>query len=185
MKKPLVMKRIITIFIVFVAVLLVFPLFGLRINISDSLPIGLYKTVNKSPQKGDIVIFCLTNNPANIAVSRQYIPTTWLNSKCPHDAQPLMKPIVAMYGDIISISSRGVAVNNTYIEKSKPLIKDGRNRPMPTINITRKLGKNEFIAVTTFNPYSWDSRYYGAIPTDNILSVVRPLWTYEYKSWEK
>lgn len=157
--------------------------FDLRINTTDSLPIGIYMTIKKAPEKGDIVSFCLMPNSAQLAIERHYLSKHWLN-KCPKKSQSLLKPIVAMQGDFVTVSTKGVYVNKQIIEDSKPLKKDAAGNLMPNIKVKKRLAENEFLAISTFNPYSWDSRYYGAVPTTNILSVVRPVFTFNYRSWE-
>lgn len=154
-------------------------------NISDSLPIGVYRRVDTEVKHGDTVLFCLMESPAKLALQRGYITKLWLNNGCPLNARSLMKPVVAIQGDTVVVNDSGVSVNGVLIENSKPLAQDGKQRKMPTLTINKAVGEAMVWLVSSYNPYSWDSRYYGAVPTSNIISVIQPLFTFNYRSWEK
>lgn len=160
------------------------PLLGLQMNITDSLPIGIYHRVDTTVQRGDTVLFCLNKQPANLALQRGYLTKQWLNNGCPLNARSLMKSVAAVQGDTVVVNDSGVTVNGELIANSRPLTEDGNGRPMPTFTTNTTVPEKTVWVVSDYNPYSWDSRYYGAVPTTNILSVVRPLFTVNYRSWE-
>src|SRR5260370_13242961 len=63
--------------------------FGVRVNLTPSLPLGFYITSHSS--KAKLVEFCPQGNAAYISLIRQY-PTP---GACPDGRQPLLKRAVA------------------------------------------------------------------------------------------
>ncbi len=97
---------------------------GIRVNASSSLPIGLY--IKTSAQRANLVEFCPPEPLASFSKSRGYRPT----GNCPDAAEPLMKPVVAAEGDVVEVSTSGVAVNGRLLPNSSPRPADTRNRPL-------------------------------------------------------
>ena len=77
--------------------------FGLRFNLSPSLPAGIYATT-RAP--AGLIEFCPEEPYASLAVERGYRD----GGTCPDGAMPLLKPIVAKAGDVVDVSARGIAV---------------------------------------------------------------------------
>ena len=77
---------------------------GVRLNLTASLPLGLYIATD---QPTDYVAFCLGGQPEKIALARQYITS----GHCPGGGTPLLKPIVARPSDSVIYSHAGIAVN--------------------------------------------------------------------------
>jgi len=172
---------------------------GLYINTSNSLTRGLYlrsdlvdlaylltkqknlisnsKQIKQTKyQKYDLVAFCPPNLPIFYeAQQRGYIGI----SLCAGNLGIMLKQIVATYGDVISINKEGVLVNNHLLKYSKPLDKDAQNRLLPKIKlINYKLKINEVLVMTNINPYSFDSRYFGVINTNQIKHTIKLI-----KAW--
>src|SRR5689334_4135052 len=74
---------------------LAFQLGGVRVNASSSLPIGLYRTT--SDKSARLIEFCPAEPFASMSASRGYRK----KGNCPDGAEPLLKPIVAVPGDIV------------------------------------------------------------------------------------
>jgi conjugative transfer signal peptidase TraF len=149
-----------------------FQVGGVRINASSSLPIGLY--IKTSAPKGNLVEFCPPEPFASFSKTRGYRPS----GNCPDAAEPLMKPVVAAEGDIVEVSANGVAINNRLLPNSSPRPVDTKNRPM----IHWPFGKYRVAAgtvwvVSSFSNRSFDSRYFGPIPSVCIRSRLLPLLT--------
>lgn len=162
---------------------LAFPILGLVWNISDSLPLGIYKklpTKINELKRGDIVVFCLTGEAANITYTRHYIPQRWLKTGCKYDLVTLMKPIAGLPGDHVEQRNNGIAINNNLLPNTKHLEKDGAGRQMPYPKIPNVIPTNQLLVLAPYNPYSWDSRYYGLISNKSVRFVVRPLLTFNY-----
>ena len=61
-------------------------LLDLHINVTSSLPYGLYKKVDKTDIcKGDIILFCLEGEQAEFAKKRNYLTF----GSCPNDMAPI------------------------------------------------------------------------------------------------
>src|SRR5258708_26072397 len=67
--------------------------FGVRLNLTPSLPRGFYIT-SESPS-ANLVEFCPQGAAASISISRQYRTA----GACPDGGAPLLKPTVAFPGD--------------------------------------------------------------------------------------
>ncbi len=143
---------------------------GFVINNTVSMPIGLYKVVNKEVQKYDIVTFCLYDDQV------ERIPSKG-NDTCKDHNLPLIKEVVAATGDIVTINEAGIFVNNTYLPNSKPL-----NIKVKRASLTNYKLKDNEIIVKGKNSRSWDSRYYGILDKNNILTVLSPFFVINYEN---
>src|SRR5262249_16073610 len=88
--------------------------FGIRFNLSPSLPAGLYIST-KAPAR--LIEFCPAEPYAALAIQRGYRD----DGACPDGAMPLLKPIVAEAGDAVDVSVIGIAVNGSLLRNSAPL----------------------------------------------------------------
>ena len=89
----------------------------------------------------------------------------------------MMKKVVAIEGDIISVSDKGVIVNNKLQPYSTPLKKDGANRPLNQWRINYyQLKNNELLTMTDQDKWSFDGRYYGLIKTQQTKGILIPIW---------
>jgi conjugative transfer signal peptidase TraF len=154
-------------------------LIGIRVNTSASLPTGLWLERGSPPLygksiRGAVVIFCPSDVPAfRLAKQRGYVGA----GLCPHAYQPLFKPVVAVAGDLVSLSPEGIDVNGVHIFNSTPLRLDNARRVLPNPpygNYTVSPGT--VWVVSSYNSRSFDSRYFGSIAVANIRSIVVPLW---------
>jgi conjugative transfer signal peptidase TraF len=147
--------------------------FGIRINLTPSLPLGFYITSHSSNAK--LVEFCPQGNAASISLSRQYRTA----GTCPDGGAPLLKPAVAFPGDQVQVSADGIRVNGQLLPNSAGRFRDHLQRPLdPWPYGTYKVEPGTVWVVSSFNSYSFDSRYYGAIPASAIRHHLRPLWTF-------
>jgi conjugative transfer signal peptidase TraF len=145
---------------------------GLRINVSPSLPLGLYVVANDS--RGQLVEFCPPEPFATLAAARGYRHA----GSCPDGAAPLLKPVAARPGDSVELTSAGISVNGHLLPRTAPLIRDTRGRmlsPWPLGNYI--VAPGTVWVASTFNPRSFDSRYFGPIDVDSIRNRVRLLVT--------
>jgi len=156
---------------------------GLYVNSSDSLQPGLYLRadlvnfltnnlpVKQKYQIGEIVAFC----PPNTKIFQQAKKRNYINAGfCPGNLGIMLKQVVAINGDVITINQNGVWVNGKLLDFSKPLIIDGLNRKMQIINVENyQLKNNEILVMTNINPYSFDSRYFGVINTKQIKHKIK------------
>ena len=148
---------------------------GARVNSTKSLPLGLYWTVNAPPRKGALVMFCPPKSPVfDEAKTRGYIDAGF----CSGGYRQMIKKIVAVKGDQVAISDKGVFVNGQLLENSKPRTEDPGARPMPRYETDCTLKDNQVLLMSDYNPLSFDGRYFGPINQAQIRSVLRPVFTW-------
>lgn len=147
---------------------------GFRINLTDSIPIGLYRMTGIKNLKNAFVIFCPEDKPAfQHAIDRGYIDS----GLCPGNYGYLMKKIVAIKGDKISVTDKGVYVNHQLLPFSKPISVDEMKRPLPQWRTTDyQLKEDEILTMTSQSAWSFDSRYYGPVHTGQIKGMITPVW---------
>src|SRR6267154_5478404 len=90
-----------------------FRLFGIRINFTSSLERGFY-VVSQRPS-ANLVEFCPEGEPAAISLERGYRTP---GGTCPDGGSPLMKPIAALAGDRVEVTTNGIRVNGKLIANS-------------------------------------------------------------------
>src|SRR5712692_10061704 len=71
--------------------------FGVRVNLTPSLPLGFYITSRSGD--ANLVEFCPQGAAATISLSRQYRTA----GACPDGGAPLLKPVVAFPGDQVQV----------------------------------------------------------------------------------
>jgi conjugative transfer signal peptidase TraF len=148
---------------------------GLRFNGSQSFPEGLYLATGKAPQKGDLVFVNIPGAPIfSMAGARGYLNVAY--SPTPH----LLKRLVGVAGDRVTISTDGVLVNGVRLTNSAPLHCDASGRTLHAYVLTDYiLGPNEVLLMSDYNRASFDSRYFGPIQATTIESVVTPLFAWD------
>jgi conjugative transfer signal peptidase TraF len=146
---------------------------GIRFNLTPSLPRGLYIISDRS--SANLVEFCPDGAAAAISLSRRYRNA----GVCPDGGAPLLKPAVAFPGDQLEVSVDGIRVNGQMLPNSAGRFKDHLQRPLhPWPYGTYRVAPGTVWVVSSFNIYSFDSRYYGPIPESSIRHRLRPLWTF-------
>ncbi len=145
---------------------------GLRINCSPSLPLGLYVTTMDSHTA--LIEFCPQEPYGTFAAGRGYRS----HGNCPDGAGPLMKPVIASAGDIVEVSERGIAVNGSMLINTAPKVKDSQGRAMKPCPFGQYRVPPGFVWVaSSYNPWSFDSRYFGPIPVSIIRDRLKPFLT--------
>jgi conjugative transfer signal peptidase TraF len=147
--------------------------FGVRVNLTPSLPRGFYIISNSL--SANLVEFCPQRTAASISLSRQYRTA----GACPDGGAPLLKPAVAFPGDQVQVSADGIRVNGQLLPNSTGRFRDHFQRPLdPWPYGIYNVEPGTVWVISSFNSYSFDSRYYGAIPESSIRHHLRPLWTF-------
>jgi conjugative transfer signal peptidase TraF len=149
---------------------LVMGIFGIRINTSPSLPLGFYAVTNE--KRAQLIEFCLSEPFASMAAARGYRS----KGNCLDGATALMKPVIAKGGDVVDVSSRGIAVNGRLIANTAPKSADTSGRPLRAWPFGRYPVSGETVWVaSSYNPRSFDSRYFGPIAVSAIRNRLLPL----------
>jgi conjugative transfer signal peptidase TraF len=148
---------------------------GMRINTTRSIPVGMYWTTTAPISRDAYVMFCPP--PAAVfetAKQRGYIDA----GDCPGGYGYMMKRVLGMPGDEISVRADGVRVNGEYLPSSLPLPADRGGRPLPKYAFERKLEAAELWLMSDRSARSFDARYFGPIQRTQVASVIRPVVTW-------
>jgi conjugative transfer signal peptidase TraF len=163
-------KILLAVVIPFVAIPITLSLAGIYVNLTPSLPIGLYV----ADERGQFASFCPPDTDFISAV-RGYRP----KGSCPDGAAPLLKPVVASGTDIVELSAKGISINGSEpLPNSAPRAQDTAGRSLEHY----PYGFYPYVhgrvwVVSSHNPRSFDSRYFGPIPVASIKRHLRPLFT--------
>ncbi|MBF0482612.1 MAG: conjugative transfer signal peptidase TraF [Desulfovibrionaceae bacterium] len=149
---------------------------GVRINLTASMPRGLYLLVPGNPWRGDVVSFCL-DDPfyAGLAQERGYLRS----GACPGGLEPLLKTLAGVPGDSLEISPEGVWVDGHLEPNSRLVISDSHGRPMP---VSTSLGFERIpsgmgLVLSSDHPGGFDGRYFGLQPLAS-LHLARLVFTF-------
>ena len=125
-------------------------------------------------RRDDIVSFC----PPDTPVFREACRRGYLGSGlCEGGYEPLLKPIAAIEGDRVTRTEEGISINGRLIANSKSLNRDGSGRPLPSPGANDVIvAKGEVWVISSYNPLSFDSRYFGPVPISKIEGLARPLF---------
>ncbi len=172
------MKKLTSIIAVFlislISIVLLLMAMGFRVNLTESIPIGLYRITNAGTIKNAYVIFCPDNRDAfKQALDRGYIDHGLYCGGYGY----LMKKVVAIADDILSVTPEGVFVNQTLIPYSRPKLTDGMNRVLPQWHVLNyRLKEDEVMTMTSQSEWSFDGRYYGLVHLRQIKGMITPVW---------
>jgi conjugative transfer signal peptidase TraF len=148
---------------------------GLRLNLTGSLPVGLYLASHGFPGRGATVLVCLAPGVAQFAKARGYVPQ---GGSCPGGLVPVGKVVWALPGDTVTVTPTGLLVNGTQVSNSRPLVCDHRGRPLPRLTGDRQVvGPGELWVLSTYSRLSFDSRYFGAVKVGQVRAGLHRLWT--------
>jgi conjugative transfer signal peptidase TraF len=143
---------------------------GIRVNLSPSLPVGLYR-VDAGPA-ANLVEFCPGEPFGLLANARGYRHA----GVCADGGSPLLKPVVARPGDMVTMSPEGVRVNGQPLPSSAPRTRDTAGRlltPWPFGTYVVKGGT--LWVLSSYHARSFDSRYFGPIADSAVRVRLRPL----------
>jgi len=134
-------------------------------NVSDSVPIGWYRIEPASSlHPEDLALVRLPHRVMAFAAQRGYLPAN----------VPLLKTVAAvspqhvcMLNGLIVVGGEPVAIR---------LRVDREGRELPQWSGCRHLDNGEVFLLSTTNPESFDSRYFGPVPVDAVIGRAQPLW---------
>jgi conjugative transfer signal peptidase TraF len=146
---------------------------GVRIVTTPSVPKGLWWVHRGSVERFGFVNTCLPLTLAAYGRQKGYLD----EGSCPGRAAPVMKMVIAMPGDRVSVSDKGIAVNGHLIADSLPQAKDHWGHP---VRSTVPIGDSTVAAhqywLLGMNIRSWDSRYYGPVSQTGFLGIGTPVF---------
>lgn len=137
-------------------------------NASDSVPVGWYRIdpagrkAGSSPV-GSIVLIRLPDASASLAAQRGYLPI----------GIPLLKRVAAVAGQHVCIADRIVRIDGVTVAAAR--VADRAGRPLRAWSGCRRLRHGELLLLSTTNPASFDSRYFGPVEASAVLGIAHPL----------
>lgn len=146
----------------------------LRINFTESMPIGIYLLSPLPPEgvkRGMLIASCAPTRAQELGRERNYLAA----GSCPGGAELLLKSVVATDGDEVRIGSHGVAVDGHLLPNSRALRHDEAGRRLVPWNTGHYLVAKGEIWLYAPNRCSWDSRYWGPVPTADVYAEAIPL----------
>ena len=160
------MKSICVLCSCIVAVLVAADLYGLRVNVTPSMPLGVYRVTDARPRRGDLVMFCPDAPMADFALKRGYLAA----GACPYGVRPMLKRLAGVGGDSMLWSAHGVSVNGTPVPNSAPHFADKNGRPLPHALRGGTIPPGKALLLAS-HPDSFDGRYFGLVPQDPLRKV--------------
>ncbi len=149
----------------------------LWLNLSPSLPIGVYRSVSDPVRRGAIVVVCLPADIGAFARARGYLSA----GPCPGDVERLGKIVAGVPGDTIDVDTTGVRINGRAIAASRPLPRDTRGRELPRWRGRAVVRPGELFLLATVHARSFDGRYFGPVAVRDLV-VVRPWWIIAWRN---
>lgn len=157
------------------ALAVVAGLVGLRVNLTPSYPIGLWRVepLVRDVAVGDRIFICPPQTAAfERARERGYLG----HGLCPGWFSPLIKTVVAVAGQHVVIHG-SIAVDGVQLPRSSVRPVDGEGRTLTAASSDRVSAGQLFL----FSEFagSYDSRYFGPVPAIGVLGLAEPILTFE------
>ena len=141
------------------------PLPRLVYNPSDSVPIGWYRIGSSDAlHVGAIVLTTLPPDVAALAAQRRYLPAR----------VPLLKRVGAVAPQHVCVFDALVWIDGVPV--AAVLAADRLGRPLPSWPHCRRLEAGELFLLSSTNPASFDSRYFGPVSASAVIGVAHPVW---------
>lgn len=145
---------------------------GVRVNLTDSSPIGLWvehRIDRSSLRRGQFVLICPPEKPVvQLMIDGGYLSP----GNCPKtQVAPLGKRIRALPGDTVRIETglplkvNGFPIPNTIAKETLPTWPDGEYIVQP----------GDVWILSSYSEKSFDSRYFGPVPISNVRGEATPL----------
>jgi conjugative transfer signal peptidase TraF len=135
-------------------------------NASASAPRGFYRVIAFQPvRRGDMVLIRTPESVRDLAAERGYLPST----------VPLVKRVAALGGDMVCGLDDMVIIDGETV--ATRLTRDRLGRSLPRWDGCRTLHADELFLLMAAVPDSFDSRYFGPVPTSALIGRLVPLWT--------
>jgi conjugative transfer signal peptidase TraF len=148
---------------------------GFVLTLTDSsCPIGIYRIVHKSFARGDMVEACLPDAIAGYGRTRGYLAF----GECADGVEPVIKIVGAVAADRVDLWPEEIRVNGLALPETATLQRDSSRREVRTLpRGSYQTRVNEVWLFGLHDARSWDSRYFGPIPRNNILGAMKPVFT--------
>ena len=161
-----------------IAAMLSVAVLGYRLNMTASLPLGVYRQVGVI-RRGSFALFCLDDEAfIRLAKERGYLG----EGRCPGGVKQLGKKIFALTGDEISFSGGPggqIAVNGQFIPASLAKKQDSHGRAMLATRLAAgRIPPGLALMLSPHHAGGFDSRYFGLVKL-SALKPVQPVFIWE------
>lgn len=166
-------KIIFVVSALFVGTIVGMILCGMRINLTGSMPVGIYKlSRDQSLHHDDLIAVCLPKSLAQHGLKNGYLMSGGCGDS---NTMPVLKQLIAMPGDIVEVGLKSILVNvKTYPAKIQT--HDGLGHPLKIHSqLGVKMMVNNYWIYGSASERSWDSRYYGGVERSDIIGVYKPF----------
>jgi len=134
-------------------------------NPSDSVAVGWYRIAPPdAPRVGSIVLTTLPPDAAALAAQRGYLLAR----------VPLLKRVGATAPQHVCVFDALVWIDGVPVAAVRPA--DRLGRPLPSWQQCRQLRPGELFLLSSTNPASFDSRYFGPISASAVIGIAHPVW---------
>ncbi|MDL2268996.1 conjugative transfer signal peptidase TraF [Desulfosarcina sp. OttesenSCG-928-A07] len=150
---------------------------GFRLNMTASLPFGLYRETAPVSQleRGMFASFCLEDAEfIRLAKERRYVG----GGTCQGGIKPLGKEIFGLPGDEISLQDGLIAVNGRIVPLTGVKSTDSHGRTMPASKLAPGVIPEGYaLMLSPHHAGGFDSRYFGLVRLSS-LHPLRPVFTW-------
>jgi conjugative transfer signal peptidase TraF len=162
------------------AIVAVAYVFDLRINTTDSAPLGLYRAAHPPRlERGALVVVCLPARIAALGRERHYLRA----GGCPDGSEQLLKQIASVPGDSVRLSPSGLEVNGRGLPSTEVRTEDRAGRPLAAALLGEtRVGAGELWVLGLLPAVSWDSRYFGPVSVESVEASAVPILTWPWRS---
>jgi len=135
-------------------------------NVSDSVPIGLYRLRPIGRLAVTELVAVRPPEPtATFLADGNYLPRN----------VPMLKRVLALPGQTVCREHLTVSVDEIAMGIARE--RDGRGRPLPVWQGCRVIASGQVFLMNWQSADSLDGRYFGVLPMSAIIGKAAPLWT--------
>jgi conjugative transfer signal peptidase TraF len=150
---------------------------GLRVNLSPSVPRGLYWLQSEPPRVGDYVAVCPPHSPLfERALLRGYLSP----GPCPSGYGELLKVLAADERASVAVSTNGVEIDGALWPLSAPKHMDALGRAVPQLELPwhKVLSASTVLVMSDRNASGFDSRYFGPLDRAAVIAGAELIFTW-------
>src|SRR5690606_8428551 len=111
-----------------------------------------------------LVLIRLPREAKSLAAQRGYLPAN----------VPLLKSVAAVAPQRVCVQGSQVRIDGVLV--ARRLRWDRQGRALPDWQSCRRLVGDELFLLSSSNPASFDSRYFGPVSADAVIGRAQPLW---------
>lgn len=156
---------------------------GVRVNLSQSMPKGLYwfydcgESAAERAAVGDVVAVDVAKASQESEAFRFFLDRRYLSATGAR-SDVLLKRVAARQGDRIDVRAGRVTVNGERLsEAASTRISVAHGEAIPRVPVPATIPARH-VWLTCDHPRGIDSRYFGPIRTRAIRCLAEPLWLF-------